>query len=88
MRNSSKESIIFSVLDTFDWPDETLMELIDNLPKKIRLYIAENLTVSEVVLRKLADDLWEEIRMVIAQKTSISHDMRTKLERIHVIEFD
>ena len=54
VQNSSKESMIFSVLDTFDWPDETLMELIDNLPKKIRLYIAENLTVSEVVLRKLS----------------------------------
>ncbi len=78
VQNCSIESMKIMALDNFNWPDEILIKLLDNLSEKIRLHIVKKLTLSEVVLEKLAEDPSIKVRVAVVnrQDTTINSLMK------------
>lgn len=81
VQNCSIESMKIMALDNFNWPDEILIKLLDNLSEEIRLHIVKKLTLSEVVLEKLAEDPSKKVRVAVVSYTKVIDRILVKLAK-------
>ena len=81
VQNCSIESMKIMALDNFNWPDEILIKLLDNLSEEIRLHIVKKLTLSEVVLEKLAEDPSKKVRVAVVSYPKVIDRILVKLAK-------